>query len=287
MNKTMIILNPAAKSERAGEIFWQLDHLSGDFLLRKTSGRGQAREFAREAVRKGFKRVIAAGGDGTINEVVNGIAESDLELGLLPMGTMNVFATELSIPGNDFQKAWEIILAGNIVETDLSKANDRYFVQMAGVGFDAQVVQETPSEFKNALGPLSYLIVGAQIAGRKPPKLVVQADARTEEGSFVLVGNGRYYGGPFILFKDAKVDDGLLDVLIFKNLGFLDIARYLNGIVFGSHHTLPDVECFQTHSLRVTSLESVPVEVDGEVIGNLPVTFALSEKKLKVLAPPH
>ena len=287
METTLIILNPTAKSERAGDFLEKIAGLSGDFLVRRTSAPGQARQFAEKAVSDGFKRVVVAGGDGTVNEVVNGLAESDVELGLLPIGTMNVFATELNIPCNDFQKCWEIILAGNVVETDLAKANDRYFAQLGGVGFDAQIVQETSSDFKNALGPLSYLIKAAQVAGRKPPKLIIEANGTIQEGSFVLVGNGRYYGGPFVLFRDAKIDDGLLDILIFKNLGFLDIARYLNGIVFGTHHTLRDVECFQTASMHVSSEEIVPVEVDGEVIGNLPVSFSLSKKKLKILAPPH
>jgi len=285
METTLIILNPSARSERAGNFFEAIANLDGDLLVRKTSGPGEARRFAEEAIRDGFKRVVVAGGDGTVNEVVNGLAGSDVELGLLPIGTMNVFATELGIPTNNFKTCWEIIQAGNIIETDLSKANDHFFVQLGGVGFDAQIVQETPSEFKNAVGPLSYLIIAAQVAGRRPPKLVVDANGQSREGSFVLVGNGRFYGGPFVLFKEAKINDGLLDILIFKNWGFLDIARYLNGIVFGHHHTLPDVEYFQTAHLQVTSEEVVPVEVDGEVIGNLPVTFTVAEKKLRVLAP--
>lgn len=286
MENTLVILNPSAKSKRAGDLMEKISNLSGDFLVRRTAAAGQARSFAEQAVREGFKRVVVAGGDGTINEVVNGLAGSEVELGLLPIGTMNVFATELGIPSNDLQKCWNIVLEGNVVETDLSKANDHYFVQMAGVGFDAQTVQETSSDFKNALGPLSYLVVAAQVAGRKPPKLIVEADGESREGSFVLVGNGRFYGGPFVLFRNAKINDGLLDVLVFKNLGFFDIARYLNGVAFGIHDTFPDVEYFQTSSLKVTSNEVVPVEVDGEVIGNIPVTFSFAEKKLKVLAPP-
>jgi len=282
---TLIILNPRAKSERAGDYFERIINLNGSFRVKSTGGPGEARLLAKQAVREGFKRVVVAGGDGTVNEVVNGLAGSEVELGLLPIGTMNVFATELGIPTNNVQKCWDIIQAGHVVETDLSQANGHYFVQLAGVGFDARVVQETPSEFKNALGPLGYLIVAAQVAGRKPPKLLVEANGETREGSFVLVGNGRYYGGPFVLFKEAKINDGLLDILIFKNWGFLDIARYLNGIVFGHHHTLPDVEYFQTARMNVSSEEIVPVEVDGEVIGNLPVTFSVAEKKLKVLAP--
>jgi diacylglycerol kinase (ATP) len=105
------------------------------------------------------------------------------------------------------------------------------------------------------------------------------------EGSFVLIGNGRYYGGPVAFFKDARIDDGKLDVLIFKNLGYLDIARYLATVLMGKHTTLPDVEYFQTKRAVVRSDEEVPVEVDGEVVTTLPVTFRVSSRKLRVVVP--
>ncbi len=168
---------------------------------------------------------------------------------------------------------------------DLLRANDRYFVQLAGIGFDAQIVAATSFDFKRTLGPLSYIISATQIASKKPPKPHRQGGGGTREGSFVLIGNGRYYGGPFVLFKGARIDDGLLDVLIFKNLGYLDIVRYLQAIMLGNHTALSDVEYFQTAQVRVTSADSVPVEADGDVIGNLPVTFKVQPKFLRVMVP--
>ena len=105
------------------------------------------------------------------------------------------------------------------------------------------------------------------------------------EGSFVLIGNGRYYGGPVAFFKDARIDDGKLDVLIFKNLGYLDLVRYLGTMLIGSHTDLADVEYFQTKRVSVSSEEEVPVEVDGEVVTKLPVTFRISSRKLRVVVP--
>lgn len=228
--------------------------------------------------------VVVAGGDGTINEVVNGLAGADVALGILPIGTMNVFATELGIP-NNLQKAWKIIEEGRTRRIDLARANDQYFVQLAGVGLDAQVVQSTSANFKKNFGPLSYVISTAQIAARRPPRLIVEADGKTIDGSFVLVGNGRYYGGPFAFFSDARIDDGKLDVLIFKNLGYLDIARYLGGILIGAHTGWTDVEYFQTRKASVRSDEEVPIEVDGELAGKLPATFRISSRKLRVVVP--
>jgi diacylglycerol kinase family enzyme len=168
---------------------------------------------------------------------------------------------------------------------DLLRANQQYFVQLAGVGLDAQVVQATSWNFKKNFGPLSYLISAAQIAANKPPRLYVEADEQTREGSFVLIGNGRYYGGPIAFFKEARIDDGKLDVLIFKNLAYLDIARYVTNVFLGKHLDLPDVEYFQTRKALVRSNEDVPVEVDGEIAGSLPVTFRISSRKLRVIVP--
>ena len=283
MQEILVILNPAARSERAKSAWQRIERLP-HCTMRTTSAPGDARAVAAHAVEQGFSTVVAAGGDGTVNEVVNGIAGSDVALGILPVGTMNVFATELGLPG-DLDEAWAVIRGGRTRRVDLLRANSQYFVQLAGVGLDAQVVQATSLNFKKNFGPLSYVISAAQIAANTPPRLVVESEGVIREGSFVLIGNGRYYGGPFAVFKDARIDDGKLDVLIFKDLGYLDIARYLGAIFMGKHTNLPDVEYFQTRRAIVRSDEQVPVEVDGEVVTNLPVTFRISSRKLRVVVP--
>lgn len=260
--------------------------ICGDAVLRATGRAGDAEHLARNAVAEGFRQIVAAGGDGTIHEVVNGLAGSDAALGLMPMGTMNVFATELGLPPNDLGRCWQIIQAQKTRLIDLPAANKKHFVQLAGVGLDAQVVKETSLKFKRNFGPLSYLISAAQIAGRRPPRLFIESEnAVTEEGSFVLVGNGRLYGGPFPFFKHAIIDDGLLDVLVFKQLGYIELIKYLQNVIFTSDITLPEVEYFQTRRLRVSSEEDVPVELDGELAGGCPVEFHVDERRLKVLAP--
>ncbi len=283
MEKILVILNPAARSERAGGTWEKIRDLPAA-TVQTTSAPGDARSIAAWAVGHGFRTVVAAGGDGTINEVVNGLVGSKVALGILPVGTMNVFAAELGLP-NNLAKAWAVIQARHTRNVDLVRANEQYFVQLAGVGLDAQVVQATSRTFKKNFGPLSYLISAAQIAARKPPKLIIEHDGARLEGSFVLIGNGRYYGGPVAFFKDARIDDGKLDVLIFKNLGYLDIARYLGTVLMGSHTDLVDVEYFQTKRVAVSSEDDVPVEVDGEVVTKLPVTFRISSRKLKVVVP--
>lgn len=282
MHGIPVIFNPAARGSRTRAE--KIARLSGNALLRPTNGPQHARELARRAVVEGYQTIVAAGGDGTINEVVNGIVGSHVALGILPVGTMNVFANELRLPCADLAKCWQRIESGQTRQVDLARVNGaHYFVQLAGVGFDAQIVSATSTDAKKTFGPLSYVFSAAYLAGRKPPQLQIKSPGQTREGCFVLIGNGRYYGGPFPVFNKAHLDDGLLDVLVFKNLGYLDIVRYLHGIVFGTHDKLPDVEYFQTGALQVTSHEPVPMEVDGEVIGSVPVTIELITGGLKVI----
>jgi diacylglycerol kinase (ATP) len=285
-HKILVILNPAARGERAKALRDRIASLSHHVLVRSTSSPGDARGLAARAVIQGYGTIVAAGGDGTINEVVNGIGGAAVHFGILPVGTMNVFAAELGIPQNNLAKAWQVIEAGFSRLIDLPRANHAYFVQLAGVGLDAEVVRQTTLDSKKVLGPMSYLLTLANVAARQPPRIRIEpVDSATREGSFVLVGNGRLYGGPFVVFRDARLDDGLLDVLVFQNQSHWDLIRYFQAIAFGSHPALPDVEYFQSRGLRLTSREPVPVELDGELTGTLPYEFGCSAGKLKVLVP--
>lgn len=286
MKDTLIILNPAARGARTQRLRAQVEKLARGTTLCATTNAGEAEFLARNAAAEGYERIVAAGGDGTINEIVNGIAGHNITLGVLPLGTMNVFATELGLPVNDLAGCWKIIQRNRTHRVDLPRANRKHFVQLAGVGLDAQVVKETSGAFKRNFGPLSYLISAVQIASRTPPILRIESEeAVTGEGSFVLVGNGRLYGGRFPFFKQAVMDDGLLDVIVFKRLNYVDIIRYLQDVVFTPQISSREVEYFQTKRLRVSSEEIVPVEIDGELVGNCPVEFKIRAGGLRVLTP--
>jgi YegS/Rv2252/BmrU family lipid kinase len=289
----LIILNPAARSERAHRFADRLESLCHGASIRQSSHPGDAERLAAEGVAEGYTTIVAAGGDGTVNEVVNGInaaGNSSVRLGILPVGTMNVFAMELGIPANSLEKSWEVIMRGETRFIDLPYADStqgrRRFVQLAGVGLDAEVVRRTSRESKKALGPLSYLLSLAQVAGVKPPRIILRDSSGTErEGSFLLLGNGRYYGGPFRMFRQGSVCDGLIDVLLFRNQSPWDLLRYMHALLIGQHVGLEDVEYFQTSVLEVSSGESVPFELDGELAGYLPVSFGLEKRAMEVLAP--
>ena len=287
MNRICVILNPAARSERARQMKETVRKLAQGATIRLTEGPGDAEAQAERAVQQGFDVVVAAGGDGTINEVVNGLEEAKgkVALGILPIGSVNVFAMELGIP-SQVEKAWEVIEAGQVRRVDLASANGHRFVQLAGVGLDAQIVERTSWETKKLLGPLSYILTATQMLTQKPPKIVVRPEGgKAVTGSFVLIGNGRFYGGPFSIFQKADIEDGLLDVCVFQQLNPLAMVRYVQGILTGSHTKLPDVRYFQSARVVVESEEKVPIEVDGELLGCLPCEFRVQRRALRVLVP--
>jgi YegS/Rv2252/BmrU family lipid kinase len=233
--------------------------------------------------------VIAAGGDGTLNAVVRGLAGTQTALGVLPAGTMNVFARELGIPFGGFARAFDVIERGFVREIDLFSANGAPFVQMAGVGYDAQVIEETTWETKKMFGPLAYLFAAVRVLGERPPRMVVECDdGRREEGVCVLAGNGSLYGGQFRMFRMADNQDRMLDVLLFKEAGYRVVwESLLGGLAKGG----PDlgssaVSYLQTGSCRVTCDREVPVEVDGELAARATaVAFGQTERRLRVIAP--
>lgn len=283
MNRTCIIINPAARGAKAR--LARLEKIARGAIIKTTAGPGDAEAQAERAVEQGYTTIVAAGGDGTVNEVVNGIGVAPVSLGILPMGTVNVFAMELGIPLN-LDKAWKVVRAKKTRAIDLASANGHFFVQMAGIGFDAQVVKENSRATKRVLGPLSYLLTATKVAVAKAPRLRVLCHGKmVAEGSFVLVGNGRFYGGPFSLFNEASLEDGLLDVCVFRGSDYLSIIRYMRGALFGSLSRFSDVHYFKTKNLVVEANREVPLEVDGELIGHSPVRFAIKPGKLSVLTP--
>lgn len=283
MNRICIIINPAARGAKAR--LARLQKITRNVVVKTTRGPGDAEAQAERAVEQGYKTIVAAGGDGTVNEVVNGIGTAPVRLGILPMGTVNVFALELGIPFG-LAAAWKIVRDGHVRNIDLASANGHFFVQMAGIGFDAQVVKENSHTTKRVLGPLSYLLTATKVSVARAPRLHVFTHGKqVAEGSFVLVGNGRFYGGPFSIFKDADQQDGLLDVCVFRGSDPLSIIRYLRGALFGSVSRFSDVHYFKAKTLEVEANRDVPLEVDGEVVGHSPVKFAVKHQKLHVLAP--
>jgi YegS/Rv2252/BmrU family lipid kinase len=282
-----LIFNPKARSQKGGKVRRFLTKHADKFSLHATTRAGEARELAAAFAGRGEPVVIAAGGDGTLNEVVSGLAGSSTVLGVLPAGTMNVFAREMGIPFISLERALAVIEAGHVSEIDLFEANGSPFVQMAGVGFDARVIEETTWESKKMLGPLAYLLAAVKVLGETPPKMeVVFADGHREQGVAVLAGNGALYGGQFRFFRNADNRDSKLDVIVYKEAGYRLVLDSLRGLALGGIDLMASTSYVQTESFTVFAEREVPVEVDGEWIGRFSeVHFKETASHLRVFAP--
>lgn len=290
-----VIVNPAANSTKAAAQIERIRRLDPAPELHMTGGVGGATEVAARLAAEGHRLVVAAGGDGTVNEVINALAVHNsrlpnpadhVALGILPVGTMNVFSHELGLPGRNLEAGWGNIQEGKTSEIDLWQANGQYFIQLAGVGLDAEIVQQTPWEMKKRFGPLSYVMTAARVLTKEAPVLAVEIPNRPLlYGSVVLVGNGRHYGGPVPVFRDAKNTDGLLDVLIFHHRGALEVFQFLQGLTFSGYNECGDLDYLQVPSFKVTAEHgvTVPFELDGELGDFTPVEFKAAPFRMKVV----
>ncbi len=287
MRRYPLIFNPNARSQKGGRTRQFLMEHANRFSLYATNSGEEAVLLSKKFADAGEPVVIAAGGDGTLNAVVAGLEGSQTALGIIPAGTMNVFARELGIPANSLSKALEVIEQGKIKEVDLFSVNGAPFMQMAGVGFDAMVIEETKWESKKMLGPLAYLLAAVKVLGEKPPKMTVTtAEGRRETGVAVLCGNGSLYGGQFKLFRKASNLDSKLDVIVFKEAGYRLVLDSLHGIVQGGIDLAGSTSYFQSGEIEVISDRDIPVEIDGELLGRFSkAKFKETSSRLRVIAP--
>lgn len=297
--RACIIFNPAAKGDKAARFQALLGKLGGDCAVRPTSGPGDARRLAAAAVQEGFDCIVAAGGDGTLNEVLNGIGEAPealerVRLGILPLGTVNVFALELGIP-LALEAAWAVVRNGREITVDVARARfpgvrgpqERYFAQMAGAGLDARAIERVSLPLKRAVGPLAYVWAGLGAICEHQPQIQASGDGHSAAGQLVLVGNGRLYGGRFEIFPDADLRDGLLEVCVFPRADWLGLARC--GLPLLVNGRVPEgaVRRFRAREVRLEcgGVETAGFEVDGEWAGRTPVTFSVEPRRLRVLVP--
>lgn len=283
-----LIFNPSARSQRGRRTLRFLMSHAQWFALYASRSAEDATELAAKLAAAGEPVVVAAGGDGTLNAVVQGLAGTNTALGVLPAGTMNVFARELGLPFHSLKKCFKVLEAGFVKEVDLFEANGHAFVQMAGVGFDAQVIQETNLETKKIFGPMAYVMSAMKVLGDTPPKMrIVCDDGRVEDGVCALAGNGALYGGQVKLFRKADHSDDMLDLLVFTEAGYKLVRDSVKGIATGAIDSgNSSVKYLQAKSFQVQCDRDVPMEADGEYIGHVnEVSLMPAQQKLRVIAP--
>jgi diacylglycerol kinase (ATP) len=255
---------------------------------RLTEGEGDGARLARAGVEEGFDIVCAIGGDGTVNEAINGLAGTEVPLAIIPTGTVNVLAMELGIP-LDPPDAVRLLEGGTVSWIDLGLAGERYFGLMAGVGMDAAVVASLSPVMKKAFKEAAFAVQGlANYLTKEEPRIRVACEERSVEGYFAVFGNASNYGGGFGITPLADMRDGLLDVCVLKDKSFLSTISYWTAALINAHLRHPKVEYFRTEAARVTTVEpdkEVLVQTDGEMAGKLPLSCSVVPRALRVVVP--
>jgi len=294
-----VIFNPAARGNKARHFRRHLDEMGGQAAFKATAAPGDARRLAAEAVGDGFDVIAAAGGDGTVNEVLNGIGDAKgferTRFGVLPLGTVNVFARDLKIPLR-LEYAWEVLRRGrerilDVPQVEFSQnggVKKQYFIQLAGAGLDARAIELVSWSYKKKIGPLAYLVAGLKALREKKPQIsAVQASQGANpsfNGELILIGNGRLYGGEFRIFPQADFNDGLLDVCIFRRTDFGTLMRCGPDLLLRLKLPEGAVERFRTANFELSGDSVAAFQLDGEGIGKLPAKFSIAGEKLRVIA---
>ena len=290
--RVALIFNPRAgrghvKDELLSQVLTRLKDAGMEVSPRPTERMGHATQIAREVAEAGFEVAIAWGGDGTLNEVACGLCDSSTALGVLPGGTVNVFAREVGIPLK-LSGALDTLVGGRIVRIPMGFAGDRPFLLMAGVGLDGEICYRLKSGFKDALGAFAFWLDGFRLLASYPMSPVrVRVGEKEIVGTGLIAGNIRRYGPRYVVTPDAKLEEPKLDVVVFTGKNRRDYLRYLLGVLGHFHLRFSDIEHFKTDALSVSVDEGarVPLQLDGEPSGCAPVEIRVQDKALAVVLP--
>jgi len=295
-----IILNPAAgrrQRQRLQDTLEALGALDCTFEVWETDGPGAATKLAQRAMEADCDLLVAAGGDGTVNEVINGLQTASgppPSLALLPLGTANVLAAEIGLDPAP-QTIAATIAGGVAAPTSLGSADcqidgethERVFVMMAGAGFDAHVVEAVNLAVKRAIGKGAYVLESLrQMAVFPFAPYEVTVDGKPYSAASVVVANGRHYGGRYLVAPEARLGAPDFQVCLFERPGRINAARYALALLSGRLPELPDVRLLSGREIRISRRTGEPLQGDGDVIGRLPVTITALPDALQLVMPP-
>jgi YegS/Rv2252/BmrU family lipid kinase len=250
-----------------------------------TAEPGDAARLAREAAKARVDVVVVHGGDGTVNEALQGLVTSETPLAVWPGGTANVLARELNLP-SDLERVAAMVAKGRTRRVSVGRAGERYFLLMAGIGLDAEVVRAVHPGLKRLTGEGAYWMAGLkQLADWRPVRFLLEIEGRPYGATFAVVANAPGYGGGLRFAPQASMDDDVLDFCIFDASERHRFARYLIAARTGSHLELPGVSYVQARRAQAHATEERYVQVDGELLGPLPVTFECVPAALSLVVP--
>jgi YegS/Rv2252/BmrU family lipid kinase len=303
-DKWLTIVNPNAgkgKGSRDWKRISELMRKAGiNYEVRFTEAKEHAIQITKDAIGDGFRKIVTIGGDGTLHEVVNGILASaqvsshDISIGLVPVGTGNDWGKMFGIPLN-YEKAISILREGRQMPHDIGRVSffdgkterSRYFINIAGLGFESVVVRRTNAQKDLGRGgKLIYfynLLISLLSYRNTPAEITVDGKRKTASVFSVNVGNGRYCGGGMRQTPDAVPDDGLLDVTVINGIGKLEIIRNLSILYNGRILDHPKIDGYKCKNLKVTSDQILWVEADGESLGHTPAEFSIIPAAVNII----
>lgn len=297
--KITIIFNPIAGKKNYSKVKKAVEVLKSNGIIpeiRETTKRGDACVFAQEEVTKDTEIVIAAGGNGTINEVANGLVGSSVKLAVLSIGIANVFSLETRIP-SDPVLAMDVILKESptlinlgyirLREESSEKEIKKHFLLMAGVGFDGGVLREIKRSKISKWDKAAYIFTGMRVVSKytRSP-LYIQIDQRkTIRGYSAVIGKSHYYGGNFLVTPHASLMDEDLDLCVFQSKGPFNMLKYVLRIIQTKHLTYTDIHYCKAKEIKVSSPDEVFVQADGDFLGRLPAYLSVKKEALAVMMP--
>ncbi|MCI1589824.1 MULTISPECIES: diacylglycerol kinase [Heyndrickxia] len=293
MKRARIIYNPTSGRElfkkHIANVLQKLEVAGYEASCHATTAAGDAINAAKIAVERKYDIVIAAGGDGTINEVVNGLAEQEYrpKLGVIPVGTTNDFARALHIP-RDIEAAVDIIVKGDTIPVDIGKMNDSYFINIAGGGRLTELTYEVPSKLKTMLGQLAYYMKGIEmLPSIRATEMSIEYDGKLFEGEAMLflIGLTNSVGGFEKLAPDSSINDGLFSLIILKKTNLAEFIRVVTAAITGNHINDPNVIYTSANRIKVNSTEKMQLNIDGEFGGLVPAEFENLYRHLDVFVP--
>jgi diacylglycerol kinase (ATP) len=287
--RILIIVNHAAGRSRRfrrrlDEIVAELESRGCRVVVRRAELYGDAERLARKAEPE-FEVIVAAGGDGTVNAVANGLAENPRDFALLPFGTANVLAREIGLPRRSEALA-ALIADAPARPIWPGRIGDRLFLTVAGAGFDAEVVAAVDPRLKRRIGRLAFLwAILVRLVRHRRCELSVCADGVDYRATAVIATKGRLYAGPFVIAPHGNLGEPMLDIVLFHDTGRIAALRYLAALPLGRIPRLKSVTCLRVREATVSAGEALPVQADGEIVGQLPATISVAAQPEPLVRP--
>lgn len=298
--RSKLIVNPTSgprdiKRELPAVLNYLEDH-DWHTTLHLTERPGEATELACRSQDEGCNAVFVVGGDGTINEVINGLAEGPVALGVLPGGTGNVWAKGLGLPTRSplhqlpLLDSVKVLVPGKTRRIDLGRANGRHFLQWTGLGLDAQVTyaMEPRTRRQRRMGALAYVVAGVTIASTMAgirSRIYIDGQTIYRRSILIVISNSQLYGGMVRIATDARLNDGLLDLDVFAGTGFGSVIRTVLGVITGLHVRDPRHSFYQGHNICIKTDKPMAIHVDGEPFGTTPLQCEVVPDALSIMIP--